>query len=157
MPSKNFNLKDIQKKIEYYCSYQERSHKEVTDKLYKMGVKKNTIDEILAYLIQNDFLNEARFASQYTYGKFRIKFWGKRRIKYGLKKHKISEYNIKNALNNIKDEDYKRTLNNITMKVLDSCQKEKLKKKKEKVFMALKYRGWESELIYEQIKKINTD
>ena len=62
MPSKNFNLKDIQKKIEYYCSYQERSHKEVTDKLYKMGVKKNTIDEILAYLIQNDFLNEARFA-----------------------------------------------------------------------------------------------
>ena len=149
------NVKDILKKIEYYCNYQERSHREVTEKLYKMGIKKTTIDEMLANLIQNDFLNEARFAKQYTNGKFKIKFWGKKRIKYGLKKHNISDYNIRDALKNIKEEDYKKTLNNITLKVLGSCQKENLKKKKEKVFLALKYRGWESDLIYEQIKKIN--
>ena len=155
MSIKNFNVKDIQKKIEYYCSYQERSHTEVTNKLYKMGVKKTNVNQILANLIQNDFLNETRFATQYTNGKFRIKFWGKKRIKYGLKKHNISDYNIRYAINNIKDEEYKKILNNITKKVLGSCQKENLKKKKEKVFIALKYRGWESELIYEQIKKIN--
>ena len=155
MSIKNFNVKDIQKKIEYYCSYQERSHTEVTNKLYKMGVKKTTVNQILANLIQNDFLNETRFATQYTNGKFRIKFWGKKRIKYGLKKHNISDYNIRYAINTIKDEEYKKILNNITKKVLGSCQKENLKKKKEKVFIALQYRGWESELIYEQIKKIN--
>ena len=56
---------EVQKKIEFYCTYQERSHKEVTEKLFKMGLKKNTIDEILSNLIQNNFLNEARFANDY--------------------------------------------------------------------------------------------
>ena len=94
MSIKNIKNNEFQKKIEFYCAYQERSHKEVTEKLFKMGLKKNTIDEILSNLIQNNFINEARFASSYTSGKFRIKLWGKKRIKYGLKNHKVSDYNI---------------------------------------------------------------
>ena len=120
-----------------------------------MGLKKNTVDEILSNLIQNNFINEARFASSYTSGKFRIKLWGKKRIKYGLKNHKVSDYNIQSALNQIRDEDYEKTLNHLTKKILNSCGKENLNKKKLKLFAALKYRGWELELIYRQMKKID--
>jgi regulatory protein len=155
MSIKNIKNNEFQKKIEFYCAYQERSHKEVTEKLFKMGLKKNTIDEILSNLIQNNFINEARFASSYTSGKFRIKLWGKKRIKYGLKNHNVSDYNIQSALNQIRDEDYEKTLNHLTKKILNSCGKENLNKKKLKLFAALKYRGWESELIYRQMKKID--
>jgi len=155
MSIKNIKNNEVQKKIEFYCTYQERSHKEVTEKLFKMGLKKNTVDEILSNLIQNNFINEARFASSYTSGKFRIKLWGKKRIKYGLKNHKVSDYNIQSALNQIRDEDYEKTLNHLTKKILNSCGKENLNKKKLKLFAALKYRGWESELIYRQMKKID--
>ena len=155
MSIKNIKNNEVQKKIEFYCTYQERSHKEVTEKLFKMGLKKNTVDEILSNLIQNNFINEARFASSYTSGKFRIKLWGKKRIKYGLKNHKVSDYNIQSALNQIRDEDYEKTLNHLTKKILNSCGKENLNKKKLKLFAALKYRGWELELIYRQIKKID--
>ena len=155
MSIKNIKNNEVQKKIEFYCTYQERSHKEVTEKLFKMGLKKNNIDEILSNLIQNNFINEARFASSYTSGKFRIKLWGKKRIKYGLKNHKVSDYNIQSALNQIRDEDYEKTLNHLTKKILNSCGKENLNKKKLKLFAALKYRGWELELIYRQMKKID--
>ena len=155
MSIKNIKKNEVQKKIEFYCTYQERSHKEVTEKLFKMGLKKNTVDEILSNLIQNNFINEARFASSYTSGKFRIKLWGKKRIKYGLKNHKVSDYNIQSALNQIRDEDYEKTLNHLTKKILNSCGKENLNKKKLKLFAALKYRGWELELIYRQMKKID--
>ena len=155
MSIKNIKNNEVQKKIEFYCTYQERSHKEVTEKLFKMGLKKNNIDEILSNLIQNNFINEARFASSYTSGKFRIKLWGKKRIKYGLKNHKVSDYNIKSALNQIRNEDYEKTLNHLTKKILNSCGKENLNKKKLKLFAALKYRGWELELIYRQMKKID--
>ncbi|OUV50020.1 MAG: hypothetical protein CBC76_03115 [Flavobacteriaceae bacterium TMED116] len=155
MSIKNIKNNEVQKKIEFYCTYQERSHKEVTEKLFKMGLKKNTVDEILSNLIQNNFINEARFASSYTSGKFRIKLWGKKRIKYGLKNHNVSDYNIESALNQIRDEDYEKTLNHLTKKILNSCGKENLNKKKLKLFAALKYRGWESELIYRQMKKID--
>ena len=155
MSIKNIKNNEVQKKIEFYCTYQERSHKEVTEKLFKMGLKKNTIDEILSNLIQNNFINEARFASSYTSGKFRIKLWGKKRIKYGLKNHNVSDYNIESALNQIRDEDYEKTLNHLTKKILNSCGKENLNKKKLKLFAALKYRGWESELIYRQMNKID--
>mgnify|MGYP001266583738 CR=1 FL=1 len=155
MSIKNMKNNEVQKKIEFYCTYQERSHKEVTEKLFKMGLKKNTIDEILSNLIQNNFINEARFASSYTSGKFRIKLWGKKRIKYGLKNHNVSDYNIESALNQIRDEDYEKTLNHLTKKILNSCGKENLNKKKLKLFAALKYRGWESELIYRQMNKID--
>ena len=155
MSIKNFTNKEVQKKIEFYCTYQERSHKEVTEKLFKMGLNKNTINEILSNLIQNNFLNEARFASNYTSGKFKIKLWGKKKIKYGLKNHNVSDFNIQSALNQISVEDYEKTLNHLTKKILNSCEKENLNKKKMKVFAALKYRGWESELIYKQMKKID--
>lgn len=155
MSIKNFTNKEVQKKIEFYCTYQERSHKEVTEKLFKMGLNKNTINEILSNLIQNNFLNEARFASNYTSGKFKIKLWGKKRIKYGLKNHNVSDFIIQSALNQISVEDYEKTLNHLTKKILNSCKKENLNKKKMKVFAALKYRGWESELIYKQMKKID--
>jgi regulatory protein len=96
-------------KLKHYCGYQERCHSEVTRKLYDLGVYKNEHDEILSTLIQENYLNEERFAIQFVGGKFRVKHWGKIKIKYELKSKQISEYCIKKALATITTTDYLQT------------------------------------------------
>ena len=82
-------------KLRHYCGYQERCHSEVKEKLYSLGVFKNEHDAIIATLIEEDYLNEERFAIAFAGGKFRVKQWGRVKIKYELKQKQVSEYSIK--------------------------------------------------------------
>jgi len=94
------------KKLEYYCAYQERCHQEVIQKLWHMGVSKQEHDAMIARLIERDFLNETRFAVQFSGGKFRTKKWGKERIESALKARGISRWNIQHALGQIEENEY---------------------------------------------------
>src|SRR5690606_6510429 len=77
-------------KIERYCAYQERSQKEVRNKLYELGLKNSAdVEELISELIQSNFINEERFARAYTLGKFRMKLWGRIKISQGLKQKGI--------------------------------------------------------------------
>ena len=72
---KTYSVDEAQKKLEYYCAYQERCHKEVVEKLQAMRMIPEAIDVIVVYLIEHNFLNEARFARTFVSCKFRIKKW----------------------------------------------------------------------------------
>jgi regulatory protein len=97
-------------KARHYCGYQERCHSQVQEKLYSFGLRKPQVEAALATLIEENYLNEERFAIQYAGGHFRLKHWGKVRIRYQLKQKQVSDYCIKKALASIDDEDYERTL-----------------------------------------------
>ena len=100
-------------KLKHYCAYQERCHNDVKEKLYKLGVWKKEHDEIIAALIEENYLNEERFAIAYAGGKFRINSWGRVKIKYALKQKQVSEYCIKKAMKQISEEDYMKLLNKL--------------------------------------------
>ena len=104
------NLELATEKLKNYCAYQERSHQEVTDKLYKLGLFKNEVNEVITRLIQEDFLNEQRFAEAFVSGKFNIKKWGKVKIKAQLKQKRISDFCIKKGMEVIEEGDYFETL-----------------------------------------------
>lgn len=97
-------------KARHYCGYQERSHAEVKEKLYGYGLRRQQVEELLSQLIEEGYLNEERFAMQFAGGKFRMKHWGRIKIKYELKQKQVSEYCIKKALKEIDEEDYWKTL-----------------------------------------------
>jgi regulatory protein len=82
-------------KIVNYCSYQERSHTEVREKLFSFGLYKEQVEELITYLIGENYLNEERYAIAFAGGKFRMKGWGRIKIRYALKQHRISEFCIK--------------------------------------------------------------
>lgn len=109
------------------------------------------IDQIVVHLIQENYLNEERFAKAFVSGKFRIKKWGKNRIIRELKFKEISKYSIEIALNEIKEEDYLNTLDDLILKRIDQINEQNKFKKRKKVADYLLYRGWESHLIYEKI------
>jgi len=137
-------------KIKQYCAYQERCHAEVKDKLYGYGLHKNDVEDLIVVLITENYLNEERFAIQFAGGKFRMKQWGRGKIKQALKQKQVTEYCIKQALKQIPDEDYMNTLNKLYEKKLKTLKSEKnIFVKKRKLQDYLLQKGYEYDLIKE--------
>ena len=151
---KAYSLSEATKKLERYCAYQERCHKEVIRKLKEIRMIPEAIDQIVVALIQNNFLNEERFSKSYARGKFTIKKWGRNRIVNELKQRGISTYNIKIALQEIDADDYIATLNTLAHKRLNEIKETHRQKKIKKLADYLLYRGWESHLVYEKIMEL---
>ena len=149
---KTYTVQEAQKKLEHFCAYQERCHKEVRRKLTDMRMIPEAIDAIMVHLISHNFLNEERFARAFVRGKFRIKKWGKNRLKRELKLREISKYSIDIALQEIDLDDYETTLNELVQKRITQVKEANRYKKQKKVADYLLYRGWESQLIYEKLK-----
>src|SRR4051812_46425387 len=113
MEKKSIKITDPKKallKAQKYCAYQERSQQEVRDKVYSWGLHRNEVESIISELIVSGYLKEERFAVAFAGGKFRIKGWGKIKIKQALKLKSVPEKVINIALNEIDDRDYKKTL-----------------------------------------------
>ncbi|AEM70106.1 regulatory protein RecX [Allomuricauda ruestringensis DSM 13258] len=151
---KYYSFQEAIKKMEHYCAYQERCHKEVTEKLKHMNMIPEAIDQILGHLIQENYLNEERFAKAFARGKFGIKKWGANRIVRELKFRDISAYNIKSALAEIQHEDYLETFDELARKRLDQIKEKNPLKRKKKLADYLLYRGWESHLVYEKANEL---
>ena len=149
-----YSLDEAKRKLERYCAYQERCHKDVNNKLKEMGMIPIAIDEIITHLIRHDFLNETRFSKAFARGKFRIKKWGRVRITRELKARAISVYNIKAALQEISEQDYLDTFNELAAQKNSSLREANRLKKRKKLADYLLYRGWESHLVYEKIKEL---
>jgi regulatory protein len=154
MNKKVYQIDEAQKKLERYCAYQERCHREVEMKLQEMQLIPEAVEKIMLHLLQNDFINESRFAKAYARGKFSIKKWGRNRIVNELKQRKISEYNIKLALGEIDDSEYLSTLDTLAEKRLKQIMETNKYKKRKKLADYLLYRGWESDLVYEKTTKL---
>ena len=148
------SVKEAIHKIEHFCAYQERCHDEVVQKLRTMKMDSNEIDEILAHLIQENYLNESRFACSFARGKHRIKFWGKVRIVNELKFRNISTYNINLALKEITAEEYDTNFNALAERNWHSIKESNGLKKRKKCCDFLLRKGYESNLVYEKVKEL---
>lgn len=154
MSKESFTLEEATRKLEGYCAYQDRCHKEVVKKLRKMGMIPLAIDSIVSQLIKDNYLNEERFSKSFARGKFNIKKWGKRRIIAELKARDISKYNIQSGLKEIDEHQYLETFNTLARKRLEQIKDTDKQKKKKKLADYLLYRGWESHLVYDKVNEL---
>ena len=142
-------------KLKQYCAYQERSHFEVQQKLWELGVRRAEHEEIIAALIEDDYLNEERFAIQFAGGKFRMKGWGRKKIYYGLKEKKVSDYNIKKAMKAIDETAYDATLKKLAEAKYALLKDEQYLVRKKKTTDYLLQKGYEPELIAKVLAAIS--
>lgn len=133
--------------MERYCGYQERSHADVQQKLYELGMISEAQEKIILHLISNNFLNEERFAKSFCRGKFTIKHWGRNKIKAELHRRKISEYNIISGLKEIDEDTYLLTLSKEIDKKSNLIKEKDHWKLKKKVIDYLMQKGYEYPLI----------
>lgn len=156
MQKKYLTKEEALQKLRQYCAYQERSHSEVQSKLYDLGIRKADHDEIISTLIEEDYLNEGRFAMQFVGGKFRMKDWGRKKIYYALKEKKVSEYSIKTAMKQIDEDVYQKTLRDLAKKKYESLKGEQYLQRKKKTMDYLLQKGYEHELITSAVNSIAT-
>ncbi|MBL7900465.1 MAG: RecX family transcriptional regulator [Bacteroidia bacterium] len=149
----NSSPKQELEKIKLWCAYQERSHYEVRLKLQKAGLKENEIAQILSELISDNYLNEERFAKAFAGGKFRMKHWGRVKIKTELKKHRVSAPNIQKALESLDEKDYQTTLRELTLKRIKTSGSRPTLRVKASVYRYLLSKGFEPEAVMEQINR----
>jgi regulatory protein len=155
MNNKYHSKEEALQKAKQYCAYQERCHSEVKEKLYSLGMNKKEVDELLSQLISENYLNEERFAIQFAGGKFRIKQWGRVKIKYALKQKQVSEYCIKKALKTIGEKDYIKIAEKLFEQKLKTLRSEKnIFIKKRKLQDHLLQKGFETSLISKLIAAI---
>jgi len=153
-PHKSYSIKEALAKLQKYCTYQDRCHKEVEQKLKQMRMIPEAVESIIVDLIQDNHLNEERFAKAYVRGKFIIKKWGKVRLTLELKQRQISKYLIKTALTEIDPDDYLQTFHALAEKKAQTLTETNSFKRKKKLADYLLYRGWESHLVYDKVNAL---
>lgn len=142
------SLKEGLRKAAMFCAYQERTQQEVRDRLKEWGIFGDDAEEVIAELIQQNYLNEERFAKAFAGGKFRVKGWGKRKIKQHLQQRGISGYNLDQAMKDIAPEDYRETLTDLLDKKRRSLHDDNPLVVKQKLVRYALSKGYESELIF---------
>lgn len=138
----------IYRKAAAYCAYQERSQQEVRDKLYTLKLHKDEVEKAIAKLVQDNFINEERFAIAYAGGKFRIKQWGKIKIKLMLQQKKVSAFCINKALKEIDERDYRNTIKKLIAEAQKKITEKNPLKKNHRIAQHLISKGFEPELVW---------
>tara|TARA_Y100000385_G_scaffold61131_1_gene59664 strand:- start:1569 stop:2006 length:438 start_codon:yes stop_codon:yes gene_type:complete len=137
-------------KIKNYCSKREVCVSDAIKKLNTWGIDET--DEIIQALIKDSFIDEKRYAFAYVNDHYKIKKWGKNKIKVGLVEKRIPKNIIELALKSINTKLY--------LQNLESAYKNKLKFisksentiiENEKLKRHLLSRGYEIELILKLI------
>lgn len=147
----------ILQKAASYCAYQERTQDEVKQRLKKWNVWGDEADEIIAELISMNYLSEERFAKTYAGGKFRVKNWGRVKIRQELNRRGLSTYSIEKGMNEIGDEDYVSGLRELLSRkrnLLSKTEPDPFKLKQKLARFALG-KGYESELVWKEIGELN--
>lgn len=150
-----YTVKDAAAKLMRYCTYRERCHKEVEQKLRNYHLTYEEQQEVISILIAENFLNEERFAKAFANDKFRFNKWGRKRIVRELKFRRISDYLIDKGLGEIDDEEYAKVFEETFTKRWESIHETHPLKKKKKLVDYMYRRGFESELIYDRLGKEN--
>ena len=154
MNIKKFSKEQALSQVKQFCVYRERCHSEVKEKLYSLGLYKNDVEQLMAQLIEENYLNEERFAKQYAGGKFRMNQWGRIKIKYALRQKQVSDYSIKKGLKEIIVTDYKKTLQKLAEQKSKSLKNESnVFSKRKKLQDYLLQKGYEGELVREVISR----
>lgn len=144
-------------KLKHYCAYQERCHQEVKEKAYQFGLRKTDVEQLISRLIEEDYLNEERFARQFVGGHFRLKKWGIIKIKYALKQKQVSDYNIKKGLLEIDAEAYRKTALQLVKTKWNTLKKDQYLVREAKTQAYLAQKGFEPALVQSLIKIVKDE
>lgn len=154
---RKYTLTQAIEKIKWYCARQERSHKQVSEKLKQWGLYWDQVEAIVAELIMENYLSEERFAEAIVNGKHNIKGWGRVKIRQWLYLEGVSEYSINKAIAELDEESYLQRCAKEAKKKRGNIQAESEFERQGKLKRYLYGKGYESEIIQAAIQQLESD
>ena len=143
-------------KMAKYCAYQERCVKDVRDKLKTFEISEEEKTKILEYLLDNRFVNDERFAKSFVRGKVNQSGWGVNKIRFHLVQKGIAKEIIDEALSQTDEEVYRQRLIDILQTKVKTVKADSDFEKKRKLAAYAMQKGFESALVWEILKDLNT-
>lgn len=145
-------LKTILHKAQAYCAYQDRCSSEVIQKLKGWGVDDARIPKIIEALMQDKFIDDARYVQTFVSSKFRLKHWGRNKIAYELRLKKIPQTMISQGLESIDTHEYINGIKDLITKKSKEVKDSDAFRKKQKIARYIISKGFESELVFSLLK-----
>lgn len=149
------SIKEAKEKIYNFCAYQERTQKEVRNRLYEYGLGATEIEAMIADLISENFINEERFALSFAGGKFRIKKWGRLKIISELKSKGLSDYCLRQAIKAIDEDEYNDTLLYLIDKKALLEKEKDIFRKKNKIASYVISKGYEPDIVWNTLNNLD--
>ena len=149
-----YKISEAKSRIRNYCAIQDRCEWDVRKKLAEWGVMKSIKDVLIAELINDQFIDEERYARSFCRGKFRIKKWGKKKIEFTLKQKKISTTCIQKGMDEIDEQEYLLQLRTQAEKKNKLIKEKNHLIRKRKLAKHLVEKGYETHLVWQKIKEI---
>ncbi|MFZ9980729.1 MAG: regulatory protein RecX [Cyclobacteriaceae bacterium] len=156
-PKKRLTPAEARTRIQRYCAYQERSHRQVRSRLFDYGLHSDDVESAISELITEGYLNEERFAKAFAGGKFRMKKWGKNKIEHQLKSQGLNKRCIATGLKEIDQEEYTKSMTVLLKKKLSAIKEANPLIKKHKAGRFMIGKGYEPELVWQQLERILPD
>lgn len=149
MQSKKYlTYRDALDAMQKYCAKQEKCQKDIRTKLIQGGIYGEDLENVLAELITDGFIDEERYARHFVSGKFKINKWGRLKIKQALEMKDISEYCIREGLKEIDEATYTEHIRHIIIKKIQSNTTDHiLWDERIKLFNHLISKGYEKDII----------
>ena len=138
-----------------FCAYQERTQKEVRGKLAELEVVGDESEQIIVWLVENNYLNEERFARVFAGSKFRQKKWGRIKIRQELKMRGVSDYCLRAGMSEIDVDDYMETLQSIIEKKSKEVKESNPLIKKQKIVKYALSKGFEQDLVFDLVRNLS--
>ena len=151
--AKLYDVKEAYLRASSFCAYQERTPDEVRERLREWNIRGEDAEVVVSRLVEEDFLSEGRFARAFAGGKFRIKHWGRLKIRHELRARGLSESCIRQGLLEIDEAAYRQTLQQLLEKKNDSLQDEPVARKQKLLRYALS-KGYENDLTWSVLEDV---
>ena len=153
MPRK-VDPKEAKLKAARFCAFRERSPKEVIEKLASWGLLDEDTEEILQELIEQNYVDEQRFANAYCHDKFEFNSWGKQKIRSSIYVHQLSKGVVEKALDRIDTGKYADRLHELAEKKWSALEGVESAKRKQKTIAFLQAKGFEIDLVWKALAKL---
>ena len=137
-----------------FCSKQETCISGIRKKLDQWGINTAYYERILKDLKAEKFIDETRYASSFVKEKFRLNQWGIIKIHHTMKAKQIPEYIINEAINEISEDEYIKTLEKIMKQKLRNIKAGNKFEQKGKLYRYAASKGYENDKIMEVINNI---
>ena len=136
------------------CSTGERCEYDIKVKMVQWGIEPADIEKSIKYLVENNFLDDTRYAHFFTKDKLKFNKWGRVKIIYALRQKQISSEIIENAIQSIDYQEYIDLLDQIIGTKINLVGTMKTASNKAKILRFAAQKGFTSEEIYGSINRI---
>lgn len=151
-PTRKIDEKQALLRAEALCSGRECCVSEIEEKLARWGQTAEAQARIICHLLDERYIDEARFCRAFALDKMRYNRWGRIKIGQALRLLGVSDHDRENALSELPAEEYEETLVRLLQAKSPTIKAASDYEHRAKLIRFLQGRGFELSLIRNHIE-----